>query len=177
MAKKKLLDENHVKATPLTVLVFILMVLTLQGISFSSSESPSLNTLINDSIIYDSQTVHVSGEGLLEPLERSDGVWVNINDGTNAIGVFMPAEVSKSVKTYGNYHQKGDSIDIQAVFHRSCKEHGGDLDLHLVKLNHVTPGIAIEHPIDSKKVAWTIGLIFISTLVALYYRRQFFINH
>lgn len=142
---------------------YILLALLLLGgtplNAYAYEEVVELNELINNSSLYDGKTVHVKGEVLLEALERKDYVWVNINDGTNAIGVVMPYEGVKKISQYGNYKQKGDTIEIEAVFHRSCIDHGGDMDLHFVKLISVTKGEPIVHEIGIKRII--IGILAI----------------
>lgn len=126
-----------------------------------------LNELINDSSFYDGKTVHVKGEVLLEALERKDYAWVNMNDGSNAMGVVMPLEATKKIALYGDYKTKGDTLEIEAVFHRACNEHGGDMDLHFVRMIAITKGGPIEHEVGSQRIILGILAIIAAVLSIL----------
>lgn len=126
-----------------------------------------LNELINDSLFYDGKTVHVKGEVLLEALERKDYAWVNIYDGSNAMGVVMPLEAIEKIKLYGDYKTKGDTIEIEGVFHRSCNLHGGDMDLHFVRMMSITKGEKIEHEVGFQRIVVGILAIIAAALSIL----------
>lgn len=137
-----------------SLIAFIIVGIALFGTpkAYALSDLTDLNTLINESREYDGQTVLVQGEALLEALERKDFTWVNINDGTNAIGVVMSQTEADQIKMYGDFKQKGDTVKIEAVFNRSCIEHGGDMDLHFVRLIDIIPGEKTNHPISRNKL-------------------------
>lgn len=147
--------------TPFLVVAMFLCAITK---TYAFADVVELNTLINESRLYDGQTVVVKGEALLEALERKNFAWVNINDGTNAMGVVMSYESIEKIKVYGDFKKKGDVIEIEATFHRSCIEHGGDMDLHLVRLLSVTPGGEVSHPVTKNKLI--IALISIIGMLA-----------
>lgn len=149
------------------IFVAFMLVSAIPLSAFADDAVVELNELINNSSKYDGETVHVKGEALLEALERKDYAWVNINDGTNAMGVVMPYEVVEKISRYGNYKQKGDTIEIEAVFHRSCIEHGGDMDLHFVKLISVTKGEPITHEIGFQRIIFGI-LAIIATALSIW---------
>jgi hypothetical protein len=136
------------------------------------AESPqpvTLNQLVEEGAKYDGKTVIVTGEALVELLERGEDAWVNINDGTNAMGVFMPLEDAKKIKTFGEYHTVGDKIEIEAVFNRSCKVHGGDMELHFIKYKNMTPGQDRVTQINKQNLLLAIGLTAITIFMTFYY--------
>lgn len=138
-----------------------------------SQDTVKLNDLIEQGKQYDGKTVVVSGEALLEPLERKDGTWININDGTNAMGLWMRQEDAKLVKRFGDYHQKGDTLTVEAIFHRACPEHGGDMELHVLKVIKVVDGSDIQHKVDMTDIAVLLGLsTFMAFLVFSYWKRK-----
>ncbi len=133
-------------------------------------ENVSLNTLVNESAHYDGKTIRVHGEVLLEALERKNYAWININDGTNAVGVTVPLSVLKEIHYYGDYKHKGDEITLIGEFHRACPDHGGDLDIHLIQLEKVVQGRAVIHPFSQIKWGLAILLSGLAGGVALFYR-------
>ena len=90
------------------------MVKTLLGIilSITITNSPvvTINTLIEQSLTHDHQTVVIEGEVLGEVLERGDHAWLNVNDGTNAIGIYLKLDQTSGLKYFGDYFNQGDIV-------------------------------------------------------------------
>ena len=70
-----------------------------------------LNTLIENAKEMDGQEVTVQGEVIGERMDRGDFTWININDSTNAIGIWLSKSDADKILNYGNYKYKGDLID------------------------------------------------------------------
>jgi hypothetical protein len=138
-------------------------------VSANAAEKIGINDLINNAETYDKQTVTVEGEAIGEVLERGDYAWVNINDGTNAIGIWMPEADAKMIEVFGDYKRVGDTLQITGVFSRSCTEHGGDLDIHCTSLEIVKNGYMVKYKIPDTKVIAAAGLLFIASAIAYVY--------
>lgn len=106
----------------------------------ASAEPISSTELIENAQEYDGKEVVYEGEAIGEVMHRRDGVWVNINDGENAIGVWMPPELAAVIKYRGSYKAKGDILRVRGVFNRNCVQHGGDLDIHATSLHKIKSG-------------------------------------
>jgi hypothetical protein len=131
--------------------------------SRSYAQEYTLNDLVENAKQLDKKTITVQGEVIGEALERGEYAWININDGTNAIGVWMPKEYSDKIKIYGGYKNKGDIIQVKGTFNRACSEHGGDLDIHGKKVEVIKMGYSIKENIPQYKILTSIIL----TIVAL----------
>lgn len=155
-------------------LVLGLMIVTPSNLGYTQTQDTvKLNDLIEQGKAYDGKTVIVSGEALLEPLERKDGTWININDGTNAMGLWMHKDDAKFVKLFGDYHQKGDTLKVEAVFNRACPEHGGDMELHVLKVINIESGNEVKHAVNLTDLAALIGLsVLTSFLMFTYWKRR-----
>jgi hypothetical protein len=156
------------KIVLLMSLVCLLWIGTLPAMA-EDIQHVTLNQLVEESKTFDGKTVIVTGEALTEAMERGEYAWVNINDGTNAMGVFMPIESVKAIKSYGNYHRYGDQIEIEAVFNRSCVQHGGDMELHLVKYLSVVPGHDREMPVKTLNLLIAVILTIMTGALVVYY--------
>ena len=99
-------------------------------------------------------------------LPRGDHAWVNINDGTNAIGVWMTLADAKKISCYGDYHHTGDTLCVTGTFSRNCAEHGGDVDIHCAAMRIVNAGSTVAHPADGAKKAAAAGLSAAALLAA-----------
>ncbi|MFH1678523.1 MAG: DNA-binding protein [Candidatus Omnitrophota bacterium] len=89
---------------------------------------------------YDGKEIIYEGEVIGEVMNRKGGTWVNINDGDNSIGVWMPTELAAVIEYKGGYKFQGDIIRVNGVFNYACRKHGGDLDIHAVSLLKIKPG-------------------------------------
>jgi len=153
------------------------MVKTLLGlilsISLTNTTVNTINYLIENSLTRDHQTIVIEGEVIGEVLERGDNAWINVNDGTNAIGVYLRLDQTTDLKVFGDYFNIGDKIRVVGVFERSCIEHGGEMDIHATSIQIIKAGYPIEHPISSWKFVISIILMSIA-LFALYLKRHYF---
>lgn len=137
-----------------------LIILSAFIISFSenvyadeTSEIIDINYLIEHAAELDQQEVTVSGEAVGEPMNRGSHSWININDGTNAIGIWMSSPDAQNVKYFGNYKYKGDILKLSGIFNRTCKEHGGESDIHSISLEVEEAGHGEVEQVSSTKIA------------------------
>lgn len=137
-------------------LVILILCLSMQ-VSVMAKESKdnivTVNDLVSDGTGYDGKTVSFNAEAIGEPMNRGSYSWINVSDGTNAIGLWLTTEDATKIKTYGNYQQQGDLIEITGTFHNACSEHGGEADLHVDTINVLQSGYYTEHPVSPGEVA------------------------
>jgi len=132
----------------------------------------SINDLIKDSHAYDQKPIVIEAEVILEVLERDDYAWINVNDGTNAIGVYLPIEMTQDLKFFGDHSHIGDIVLIEGVFYRNCDEHGGEIDIHATKLTIVKQGYKVEQEVSVWKFAIAFISFSLSLIVLLIYRNK-----
>jgi len=125
-----------------------------------------INDLINKSIQLDKNTVTIEAEVIGEVLERGDYAWINVNDKSNAIGVYLPIEMTKELTKFGDYNNIGDTVRVTGYFTRNCVEHGGELDIHATSITIIKKGTVTEHTLSKWKLS--IALIF-GTIAGLGY--------
>jgi len=100
----------------------------------------SSTELIKNSRLYDGKVVVYTGEVIGDVMARGEYAWINVNDGADAIGVWTPLSLSSQIMNRGSYKSLGDWVEVTGVFHRSCGQHGGDLDIHAQFLRKVSAG-------------------------------------
>lgn len=125
-------------------------------------------TLINNAAKFDGKEVEFQGEAIGEIMKRGNFAWVNVYDGQNAIGIFMPYNEVKKIKVLGKYLVKGDMLNIKGTFNRACKVHGGDLDIHAKKVEIVKKGYKIDQPTNNLKAILGIGLFMVGSILMWY---------
>lgn len=167
--------KEKVKKSIRNILFIWVMLLSLTLLpTYAQNNTITLNDLIELRNQYDGKVVIVRGETLLEALERKDYVWVNINDGTNAMGVVIPNEYAVKISAYGDYHTKGDFIEIEVLFNKSCNTHGGDMDLHFIRFISITSGYSTEHPIELFRLSMAVISLVSAGLLGFYYQKRFY---
>lgn len=161
--------RDNLKLT-LVALFFILLI----GPQAAFSQSLSSNELLMHAKQYDGKSVTYSGEVIGDIMRRGEFAWVNINDGDNAIGIWMDAALAKEINFTGSYRSRGDNLEITGVFHRACLEHGGDLDIHAQRLREIAGGKVIGQKLDSLKVELIfilLGALFLIWILSLFRRK------
>ena len=145
--------KNNFKLT----LIALFLIFSSQGKIAVFAQSLSSSELINHAKEYDGKLVVYSGEVIGDVMLRGEFAWVNINDGQNAVGVWMSAALAKEINITGSHKSRGDLLEIVGVFHRACLEHGGDLDIHVRSLLKIANGRMVKENLNFDKVR----LIFI----------------
>jgi len=151
------------------ILIILFLIFSLPASSFAQGLSSS--ELINNAKQYDGKLVTYSGEVIGEVMPRGEFTWVNINDGQNALGVWMSRSLAKEIKFTGNYKSRGDSLEIVGLLHRACLEHGGDLDIHAQSLRKVGNGRIVKEKLNSDKVSLSLillGALFLIWILTLF---------
>ncbi len=147
------------------ILILLPLLLTVWA---SALDITPINSLIENAKELDGKEVTVQGEAIGEPLLRGEYCWVNINDGTNAIGIWMTAEDAKSITHYGSYKYKGDTIQVTGTFRRACAEHGGESDIHCKSLSITQAGDIMHYPLSQGKLIAAIILLVLLVTLGLY---------
>jgi len=134
----------------------------------------SSSELIKNAKEYDGKLITYTGEVIGDVMLRGEFAWVNINDGDNALGVWMGASLAKEIKFVGNYKSRGDSLEITGIFHRACPEHGGDLDIHAQALRKLTNGRIVTQILNLDKVDFSVvlfGALLLIWILSLFRRK------
>ena len=148
--------------------------LTLAGFPIYAREpTVSVNELIEHSADYDGKSISISGEAIGECLERDGFDWVNISDGTNAIGIWMTKNDAAMITFYGDYRYTGDTLVITGKFYKGCPEHGGEPDIHCQSLTISKTGEIKHEKIPAAKILLAAGFIASALILYAAYRRIF----
>jgi len=107
--------------------------------------------LINNAKFYDGKRIAYKGEVVGDVMLRGNFAWVNLNDGVNAVGIWVKKELVKDIVYTGSYKFRGDILEVEGVFHRSCIEHGGDFDIHAEIFQKVASGSKLVETQDVNK--------------------------
>ena len=136
------------------------------------AQSISSAELINNAKFYDGKIVTYQGEVIGDVMVRGDFAWVNVNDGSNAIGVWIDRDLTADILYTGSYKFKGDWVEVTGVFQRACLQHGGDMDIHAQNIRKISPGRPVREELDIGKRNFTFILLGILFLVLIFVRHQ-----
>jgi hypothetical protein len=152
----------------LFIILFLLLILKSYD---CYAQSISSAELINNAKDYNGNTVAYKGEVIGDIMLRGEYAWINVNDGKNAIGIWIKKELIKNILYTGSYKAKGDLVEIMGKFNRSCVEHGGDLDIHAQSITKISSGSKVFHSVNKKEINLMLGLsgviaaVFLSRLI------------
>ena len=152
--------------------ILILLLILPFGLNVSAAAKMDLNQLIENAKALDGKQVTVQGETIGEIMVRGDYSWVNINDGTNAMGIWLKTPDAQKVTSYGNYKSKGDTIRITGIFRRACAEHGGEADIHSDTMEIVTKGSPVKEQIPVGKLVAVVLLAPTAGILYLLYLKK-----
>ena len=151
------------------VVSFQLLVVSLLFLLFSVSHAQTISSteLINNAKLYDGKTVVYEGEVIGDIMVRGEFCWININDGKNAIGIWLHKDLTKDILYTGSYKSKGDWVQITGLFQRACPQHGGDLDIHAQVIRKISPGRPTQESLNLSKRNLAFVLLGILCLVLI----------
>jgi len=129
------------------------------------AQSISSTELINNAKLYDAKIVTYEGEVIGDIMLRGEFAWINVNDGQNAIGIWIGKDLTKDIFYTGSHKFKGDVVEITGVFQRACLEHGGDLDIHAQTIRKVRQGREVLERLNINKRNMVFVLLGVLCLV------------
>jgi hypothetical protein len=145
--------------------IFVLGIVLFSEQAICLGQPVTSTELISQAKNFDNKTVIYSGEVIGDVMKRGENAWINVNDGANAIGVWITADMAKEVGFAGDFKYTGDSVEVTGVFNRVCGQHGGDLDIHAQTMKVVTPGAPKGCSINKVKKDWAIKLLGVVAII------------
>lgn len=159
----------------LRISILLLLLILISNISFGKDIIYSSKVIIDSSEQLNGQEIKYQGEAIGDILYRNNGEngWVNINDGSNAIGIWTNKEQLQKINVLGEYQAKGDIVLVTGIVNSACSEHGGDLDIHATEIEIIENGN--QHIESTDEKMFTIyKLLIIPTVLLLMI--VFFVN-
>lgn len=172
MERKVQNAKRKVKVQSLKFLVLSLsFALFALHFTISSYAQPvSSAELISKAKDYDGRLLAYEGEVIGDIMVRGGYAWINVNDGKNAVGIWLPKELTKDIIYTGSYKTRGDRLEITGIFYRACSQHGGDLDIHAQTLKKISLGRVIPERLNTDKR--NLAIIFLGILFIVWILRQ-----
>lgn len=147
---------------------FIVITTGLLIASAGSVLTVKSDDLINNAREYDKKEVVYSGEVIGDIMRRGEYAWINVNDGSNSIGIWIIYDEAKKIKYTGSYRYKGDIVEVTGIFNRACPEHGGDFDIHAKSMIVKKEGSKVEREINLTILYIAIAVLLIAAGLNLF---------
>jgi hypothetical protein len=147
--------------------IVIFLIITFMPL-VSCAQGITSEELINNAVVYDGKEVVYEGEVVGDIMYRQDYAWANLNDGRNAIGIWLNKNLAAAIVYKGNYKVHGDWLQIKGVFHRACSEHGGDLDIHAQVVRKTSAGRPIKERLNTAKLNFVLVLLGVLCLALIF---------
>lgn len=134
-----------------SILFFLYTACCLLPVICYAQQTVSSAELIENAKELDGKEVVYQGEAIGEVMTRGNYSWVNLHDGENAIGIWMPNTFLSLISFTGSYSSRGDWLEVRGIFNRACAMHGGDLDIHATQLSKIRDGRQVKHRLVTEK--------------------------
>lgn len=115
------------------------------------AEPVSISKLIANAAALDETTISIEAEVIGDVMIRGDKTWINISDGTGAIGVYLDTIEAKKIGMTGEYQKKGDIVRVEGIFHHAFDEQAGNLAIEGKSLEVIKKGEVVTQPIEDYK--------------------------
>jgi hypothetical protein len=145
--------------------IVVLIVAFFAGKAVCLGQTISSTELIVRAKNFDNTTVAYAGEVIGDVMKRGDHAWINVNDGSNAVGVWITAAMASEIGSSGDFKHRGDRVEVTGVFNRVCVQHGGDVDIHAQTMRIEAPGAPQGCGIDKAKKDWAIKLLGVAAII------------
>lgn len=93
----------------------------------------------------DGARVRFQGEAIGDVMRAGKGrSWVNVLSGGTALGVWTAEKDVQAVSVLGDFHNRGDVVEVSGIYNSACDIHGGDTDVHATEFTVVSQGRRIS---------------------------------
>ncbi|MDD5658970.1 MAG: DNA-binding protein [Actinomycetota bacterium] len=152
--------------------IFVSVITAVMLLGGTATQEVTSTQLIEEAKAYDTKEIIYTGEVIGDIMQRGDHSWVNVSDGSNAIGVWILSDLVRDIKFTGRYKVKGDTVKVTGIFYRACKEHGGDMDIHASDIKILKQGYKISEATSIWQAVFTVLGLVLTILLSIHIFRK-----
>ncbi len=153
-------------------IIFLTLMIFFVSVIFAM---PTISDMIDNPSIYNGKFLTVQGRAVGSIMRRGDYAWVNMTDGAQTLGFWMPYSLAKEIKYTASYNFEGDLLTVEGTFVAMSLKHDGDMEFDVSKIIEIVPGGRVVHKIDLNEIIALIVLSFIAfslwILKRIFYRK------
>ena len=139
----------------------------------------TIESLFDQSSLYDDRTVQVVGEVIGDRIAANDGlVWITLTvidaEDKSSISVLMSGDQADQIDHYGKYAVTGTILQVRGTYHQACNDHEGLPDIHATEVSVMSKGVSSPDEFDAAEFAPGIFavLIGLGLMAAFYFARE-----
>lgn len=145
-------------------IIFIFFIICIP-VAAQQTVMRTVQELIDDAKTFDGQTVVIRGEAIGDMMPRGDFAWINVEDATGMIGIWLPLEDAQKISFLGSYHSKGDMVEVEGIFVRADQTLYGETAIRAQRFDVVAKGTVISHELNIVKVEASVVLLICAALL------------
>ena len=139
----------------------------------------TIESLFDQSSLYDNRTVQIVGEVIGDRIDAGDeSCWITLTvtdtEDKSSISVLMSNEQASQIDHFGKYGVTGTILQVRGTYHQACDEHDGLPDIHATDTSVTSKGV--EHYDEFNFGNFAPGIfaiiIGIALMAAFYYARE-----
>ena len=139
--------------------IILFLFITCARVAAQEPVIKTVKELVNGSKTFDGQSVVIRGEAIGQVMSRGDFAWVNVEDATGQIGVWLSLEEAGKIGSLGNYHTKGDIVQVEGIFARADTRLQGETAVRAQTVTIIFRGEPIPHEFNMVKVEISAALL------------------
>ena len=143
--------------------MLIFWLLTLGG-NVIAPPTVSISDLITQSRSYDGRVIATEGEAIGDLMLRGEYGWVNLSDGSCAIGIYAPSKQFGQIKYLGRYKVTGDRVRVAGTFYDACPVHSGETDIHASSAEIIRTGGVVDEILDRNRLNLSLEVALLAML-------------
>ena len=138
-------------------------------------------SLVENATLWNGRVVTFKGEAIGERMVRGPMAWIHLNDDSymeknieegaafegynSGHAVWLPTELAQEIRFFGDFNHAGDLVKVTGVFNATCREHGGDMDIHASSVEIIRTGHLVSHTMDIHRIKIAIGLFVVASIL------------
>lgn len=137
----------------------------------------TIESLYEQSSLYESQTVQIEGEVIGDKIAAlgDDGYsWITLTvvdaQDKTSISVLLSDEQAPQIDRYGKYGVTGTILKVRGTFHQACTEHDGLPDVHATYSESTARGVDHFDAFDARDFGPGVVTVLIGTLLLIAFR-------
>ena len=147
------------------ILIILLFLLNINAISCAHT----LKEIFRDKDYFDKKIVTIEGELVGDIIKKQGGVIVNLKEGHQFIGLYIPYSLASKINYTRKYLTIGDRVRIKGIFNKECPLHFGEQDIHVQELEVVRKGKKLKETVVFPKKITALLLSIITLILGVFY--------
>ena len=154
-----------------SVLIILLLAFNFP-IPVNAADITKIDYLVNNMEQFDGKLVTIEAEAIGESMNRGNYSWINVADGTNAIGIWLKSSDAAKITNFGDYKHIGDTVQIVGMFSRNSLTNGGEVEIDCSSFKIVQKGYTLQEQVQTRKIFMATLLFSVALMLSYFHFRK-----